>query len=157
MKIETNSVVLDPFVGSGTTIRACKKLNRHFIGIDINKKSAELLNLKPNKDFDKPIDSIYIGDCLDIMKELYERHGSFVDLIYADPPFGRNGVDKQFGINWNDYPVDNDLLSKLFGTDIIKQMKYQTKAYVTWLYPRIDMCHKLLKDTGSMYLHCDNK
>lgn len=29
-------VVLDPFIGSGTTAIAAKKLNRHFIGIDIN-------------------------------------------------------------------------------------------------------------------------
>ena len=31
-------VVLDPFMGSGTTGLACKKLNREFIGIEINKE-----------------------------------------------------------------------------------------------------------------------
>jgi len=30
----TNDVVLDPFMGSGTTGFACKNLNRHFIGIE---------------------------------------------------------------------------------------------------------------------------
>jgi site-specific DNA-methyltransferase (adenine-specific) len=29
-------IVLDPFVGSGTTCVAAKKLNRHYVGIDIN-------------------------------------------------------------------------------------------------------------------------
>jgi site-specific DNA-methyltransferase (adenine-specific) len=29
-------VVLDPFCGSGTTARACKDLNRHYIGIEIH-------------------------------------------------------------------------------------------------------------------------
>ncbi len=32
-----NSIVLDPFVGSGTTSVVAKKLNRHYIGIDIDK------------------------------------------------------------------------------------------------------------------------
>lgn len=34
--------VLDPFVGSGTTARVAKVLNRHFIGIDINPHYVEL-------------------------------------------------------------------------------------------------------------------
>lgn len=34
-------VVLDPFVGIGTTAKAAKDLNRHFIGIDINPKYIE--------------------------------------------------------------------------------------------------------------------
>lgn len=33
-----NDIVLDPFLGSGTTIVACKKLNRNYIGIEINQK-----------------------------------------------------------------------------------------------------------------------
>lgn len=32
-----NDIVLDPFCGSGTTIRACKILNRRYFGIDISR------------------------------------------------------------------------------------------------------------------------
>ena len=35
-------VILDPFIGSGTTAVACKRLKRNFIGIDISKKYCEL-------------------------------------------------------------------------------------------------------------------
>ena len=35
-------MVLDPFMGSGTTGVACKKLNRDFIGIEINEKYYEV-------------------------------------------------------------------------------------------------------------------
>lgn len=33
-----SDVILDPFIGSGTTAVACIKENRHFIGFEINKK-----------------------------------------------------------------------------------------------------------------------
>lgn len=37
-----NDVILDPFMGSGTTGRACKNLNRNFIGIEIDKNYFEI-------------------------------------------------------------------------------------------------------------------
>ena len=33
-----NSIILDPFMGSGTTGVACKNLNRNFIGMKINEE-----------------------------------------------------------------------------------------------------------------------
>jgi len=36
-----NDLILDPFMGSGTTAEACKRLNRKFIGFEINKKYYE--------------------------------------------------------------------------------------------------------------------
>ena len=37
-----NDVVLDPFMGSGTTALACIKTNRKYIGIELNKDYVEL-------------------------------------------------------------------------------------------------------------------
>jgi len=37
-----NGVVLDPFAGSGTALRAARKLGRRFIGIDINPEYVEM-------------------------------------------------------------------------------------------------------------------
>jgi site-specific DNA-methyltransferase (adenine-specific) len=36
-----NSIILDPFIGSGTTAVVARKLNRQFIGIDISEKYIE--------------------------------------------------------------------------------------------------------------------
>jgi DNA modification methylase len=45
--VEVNSnkgdVVLDCFMGSGTTAVACKELNRNFIGIEIEKKYFDIV------------------------------------------------------------------------------------------------------------------
>jgi len=37
-------LVLDPFMGSGTTAVACKQLNRNFIGFEINQKYVDIAN-----------------------------------------------------------------------------------------------------------------
>jgi len=42
MTTKPDDIVLDPFMGSGTTGVACKLLNRSFIGIEIDKKYFEL-------------------------------------------------------------------------------------------------------------------
>jgi len=41
--------VLDPFTGSGTTGVACKKLNRNFIGIELNKEYCEIAKHRIDK------------------------------------------------------------------------------------------------------------
>jgi len=39
-----NGLILDPFTGSGTTGVACKKLNRQFVGIEMNKEYCDIAN-----------------------------------------------------------------------------------------------------------------
>jgi len=42
MKWWCDSDVLDPFMGSGTTLTSAKKLGRHAIGIEIEEKYCEI-------------------------------------------------------------------------------------------------------------------
>jgi len=37
-----HDIILDPFLGSGTTAVACKQLNRHYIGIEINPEYCKI-------------------------------------------------------------------------------------------------------------------
>ena len=41
-----DEVILDPFIGSGTTAIAAKSLNRHYIGYEINSEYIELANTR---------------------------------------------------------------------------------------------------------------
>jgi DNA modification methylase len=43
---EKHDVVLDPFLGSGTTALAAKQLERRYIGIDISKEYCDLTTKK---------------------------------------------------------------------------------------------------------------
>ncbi len=39
-------VVLDPFAGSGTTLKVAKELKRNYVGYEISKSYERIINLK---------------------------------------------------------------------------------------------------------------
>jgi DNA modification methylase len=86
------------------------------------------------------VNSIYCGNNLEILQKFPDKS---VDLIYADPPFfsGRN-----YEVIWGDNAEIRQFDDRFKG-DI--------DWYVEWMVMRLQQCHRVLKDTGSMYLHCD--
>lgn len=42
----SGGIVLDPFMGSGTTARVARKLNRHFVGFELNPKYCKIIEKK---------------------------------------------------------------------------------------------------------------
>ena len=83
--------------------------------------------------------SIYCGDCADVMDRLPD--GS-VDLIYADPPFFSNQRYEAQG-----------------GDDEVRAFEDRWEGgvqdYIGWMEPRLRRCHRILRSSGSIYLHCD--
>ena len=82
---------------------------------------------------------IFNGDCLDEMKNIEK---GTVDLIYLDPPFF---TEKKH---------------KLKTKDRLKEFSFDdiwgsNKEYARFLNERIKVMHSLLKEEGSIFVHCD--
>lgn len=69
-------IVLDPFVGSGTTAVAARKLNRRYIGIDINEDYCRMAEKKISEQFppgNAPMNSIDLRDVSRYVNENIDR------------------------------------------------------------------------------------
>lgn len=53
-RAKTDGLILDPFLGSGTTAIACERLNRHWIGIEIEEKYCEIAKRRIQAEVDRP-------------------------------------------------------------------------------------------------------
>lgn len=76
-------IVLDQFVGGGTTLIECKVNNRNAIGIDINPNAVEITKNKLNFNCDSEVDiDVKLGNAcfLDLENES-------IDLICTHPPY----------------------------------------------------------------------
>jgi len=52
-------IVLDPFMGAGTILVACKKFNRRYIGIDINPRYCEIAKMRLEEKLAKGIKTLF--------------------------------------------------------------------------------------------------
>lgn len=55
-------LIIDPFVGSGTTVFECEELKRNCIGIDIQDKMIEYVKEKINKNTFSHYSELFVGD-----------------------------------------------------------------------------------------------
>jgi len=86
---------------------------------------------------------IYQGNCYSVLKKHFPDNS--IDLIYMDPPFS---FDPKYAKLW----YDKETLK-----EFEELRKGKINQYISWLSKKIEQCHRVLKDTGSMYLHCDWK
>ena len=115
--------------------------------------------------------SFYTNDNLYVLSGL---NNESVDLIYLDPPFntkrmfsapvGSKAAGASFKDMWTWKDVDEyylDSLADNFPTlaryiaDVGVIHSKAMMAYLTYMAQRIIQMHRVLKDTGSLYLHCD--
>jgi site-specific DNA-methyltransferase (adenine-specific) len=65
MSSDEGDIVLDPFVGTGTTAIAAKRLGRKFIGIDIDSEYVKIANGKIEEAEPTVINGCYVSNFLD--------------------------------------------------------------------------------------------
>ncbi len=86
---KTGAVVLDPFVGIGSTLKACALENRHGIGIELNDKYAELSKKRLAKEVNNLFSNqfeqkILTGDARVLINTLNDDS---VDFVVTSPPY----------------------------------------------------------------------
>jgi DNA modification methylase len=95
---EEGETILDPMVGSGTTLIEAKLLHRNAIGIDINKDAVSLTEKALDFEYKtKAKQTVEIGDA----RDLSSFDDNQFDLIIAHPPY-LNIVKYSDGENKND-------------------------------------------------------
>ena len=81
---------------------------------------------------------IVLGDCLDLMSNVKDES---VDLIYMDPPFYTQTVQKLSDKQGRQYSFDDSWAT--------------IEDYVEYIRLRFKVCRRVLKNTGSIFVHCD--
>lgn len=81
---------------------------------------------------------IVLGDCLDLMSNVKDKS---VDLIYMDPPFYTQTVQKLSDKQGKQYSFEDSWAT--------------IEEYVEYIRLRFKECRRILKDTGSIFVHCD--
>jgi adenine-specific DNA-methyltransferase len=80
-----------------------------------------------------PSHSLFNEDCLETSKRFPDAS---IDLIYADPPFFTGRLHSMNGCSFDDRWTNPD-------------------EYINWIKPRLEEFKRILKPTGSIYIHCD--
>ncbi|MCY4107838.1 MAG: DNA methyltransferase [Chloroflexi bacterium] len=127
-----------------------------------------------------PTSVIYTLDNLKVLRGL---NSQCIDLIYLDPPFntgkqwynpiGEGGSDVGFNDIWGWDRITGETLEQTIARQWEEERDYAGTAvrevveaavsahdptmgsYCAWMAPRLIEMQRVLKDTGSIYLHCD--
>ena len=131
-----------------------------------------------------PTNLLYFGDNLSWLRQHGKFPDESVDLVYLDPPFNSNRnynvlfkendvreseaqihafedtwswdregrVDEVYADFWMTAPENPKKILKALVESLGKN---DVTAYLTMMAPRLVELHRVLKPTGSLYLHCD--
>ncbi|MCY4109270.1 MAG: DNA methyltransferase [Chloroflexi bacterium] len=112
--------------------------------------------------------TIWTGDCLYVLRGM---NSETVDLIYLDPPFNSNAnyaapigsqaAGAAFKDTWTLSDVDAEWVNVIEAKHpalhrvLLAAMTDSDKSYLVYMAARVLEMRRVLKPTGSIYLHCD--
>ncbi len=88
-------------------------------------------------DSSKPVNKLIIGDNYDALQNLLIQYRGAVDVIYIDPPYGKDSMGEFAKTNYENAITRDNLLSML--------------------YPRLILAKQLLSDEGVIFCSIDDK
>ena len=136
-----------------------------------------------NSDWDEMTNTLYYGDNLEILRQHVADES--VDLVYLDPPFNSNATYnvlfkertgeespaqiKAFTDTWDwtgesertllqeiiENPAASPKVKEMIGAFLNFIGRNAMMAYLVMMTPRLVELRRVLKPTGSIYLHCD--
>lgn len=86
------------------------------------------------------MNSVYLGDCL---RAINSMPPASVNLIYMDPPFCSDRIYTSIRREFGHFPSFSD------------RWEGGITDYLSWMKDRIVACKRVLKKSGSIFLHCD--
>lgn len=86
---------------------------------------------------------IYNGDCIEVMSKKINEES--IDLIFADPPYNLSGS----GLKWEGNKTGGDWYMINENWD-----KMTAPEYMQFTRQWISSCHRVLKNSGSVYVAC---
>jgi len=136
MYSEEKDYILDPMVGSGTSLIEAKLLNRNALGIDINPEAVKLSN--------GALDFEFKNDCkqkaiLGNAKELSDLKDNSIDLIITHPPYLNI-------VKYSDGKIEEDLSSSGGMVKFLNDIEQISKELYRVLKPN-KFCAILIGDT----------
>ena len=98
------------------------------------KKNSEL---SFNDGSNKPVNKLIIGDNFDALQNLLIQYKNSIDVIYIDPPYGKDSMGQFAETNYNNALTRDNLLSML--------------------YPRLVLARELLSEEGVIFCSIDDR
>lgn len=107
---------------------------------------------------------IFYGDNGAYLKALPDAS---IDFIYADPPYNTNRAwiqdGREFVDSWDEAPRLRDLRAiEAISPPLAEFVRWvwsmrqdSTASYLAFMVPRLFDMHRLLTESGSLYVHCD--
>lgn len=102
----------------------------------------------------------FTGDNLEVLRHLQNSYQNKIDLIYIDPPYNTGQDDFVYP---DKFEYTDDQLEDIFGLDDDQlarlksiQGKSSHSAWLTFMYPRLQLAKHLLKRTGVIFISIDD-
>lgn len=115
-------------------------------------------NEKPENKDNKNL--FFTGDNLEVLRHLQQNYANSVDFIYIDPPYNTGSDGFVYPDN---FEYTDEQLKNMFGLndEELKRLKsIQGKsthsAWLAFMYPRLYLAKKLLKNTGVIFISIDD-
>lgn len=142
IKLINNADTLDEAINIAALGTTYRRTGLHF-DKRLEKMSDSIRYFKKNEalsfhtDDSKPTHKLIIGDNYEALQNLLIQYRGKVDVIYIDPPYGKDSMGEFAATNYNNAITRDNLLSML--------------------YPRLVLAKQLLSDDGVIFCSIDDK